>query len=579
MSKRCSIASRMTDSASNPRQTPLDVPPNPRQALAETLPKTRQTLADTLPKTLKFVGLGFWQAWWMLAMCSSSLVPIGTSVCGVDLQLGITIATDLGYLLIFLAGALALRKGLTLNHPLILPVAAAAFSLGTFLMALIPYLSSQGPQVLVLMAGGINLAIGNALLLILWGKLWSQLATGRVGRYLYLSFLFAFLLFFLVSALPHLIAMTLMVAFPVASAVILHSCKNEPRRAQAASPLDLSDAPIARILFGVLIVSVVYGMCENVIPFMANASDVQGNQTLSMVVAGVCLAALVANIFITSPVSEAHALYQPFLPLMALGLCFVVIFDPNTSWLGNGLIILGIYCLDMLIMLVSTDVAHRSGLPVCIAFGTAILAARVGTLIGSLLPRYALGIDPSALGSMGAGGIATAAQMHILDSVVVIALLMLVLVGVLLFTNSDLDLLYRSRHGQTPRRKKRILEGEVNDSRIAGIHTADSQISGMQIAETQACDLHDDDALVFQAQSPEEMLRLRCLALAKVCGLTAREVEVLELLLQGRTVQDVCDQLVIARGTAKHHVSNIYRKTGVSDRRSLHDVVNQMPLG
>ena len=45
------------------------------------------------------------------------------------------------------------------------------------------------------------------------------------------------------------------------------------------------------------------------------------------------------------------------------------------------------------------------------------------------------------------------------------------------------------------------------------------------------------------------------------------------------TVQDVCDQLVIARGTAKHHVSNIYRKTGVSDRRSLHDVVNQMPLG
>lgn len=36
----------------------------------------------------------------------------------------------------------------------------------------------------------------------MWGKLWGTLATGRVGRHLYLSYAFAFLLFFGVFALP-----------------------------------------------------------------------------------------------------------------------------------------------------------------------------------------------------------------------------------------------------------------------------------------------------------------------------------------------------------------------------------------
>ncbi|MDU6011505.1 MAG: LuxR C-terminal-related transcriptional regulator [Slackia sp.] len=46
-----------------------------------------------------------------------------------------------------------------------------------------------------------------------------------------------------------------------------------------------------------------------------------------------------------------------------------------------------------------------------------------------------------------------------------------------------------------------------------------------------------------------------------------------QLLAHGRTVPEVCEELSIARGTAKHHVSNIYRKVGVYDRRSLLDVV------
>ena len=53
-----------------------------------------------------------------------------------------------------------------------------------------------------------SLSLGNALLLIMWGELWSALATGRVGRHLYVSYTFAFVLFFVAYALPEAAATT-----------------------------------------------------------------------------------------------------------------------------------------------------------------------------------------------------------------------------------------------------------------------------------------------------------------------------------------------------------------------------------
>ena len=44
---------------------------------------------------------------------------------------------------------------------------------------------------------------------------------------------------------------------------------------------------------------------------------------------------------------------------------------------------MGVYCLDMFMMLVSTDVAFRGRIPVALSFGLVILCARTGTLIGS----------------------------------------------------------------------------------------------------------------------------------------------------------------------------------------------------
>ena len=49
-------------------------------------------------------------------------------------------------------------------------------------------------------------------------------------------------------------------------------------------------------------------------------------------------------------------------------------------------------------------------------------------------------------------------------------------------------------------------------------------------------------------------------------GLTHREVEVLRLIATGKTNLEIAEELVIAEGTARRHVSNIYEKIGATNR-------------
>ena len=49
-------------------------------------------------------------------------------------------------------------------------------------------------------------------------------------------------------------------------------------------------------------------------------------------------------------------------------------------------------------------------------------------------------------------------------------------------------------------------------------------------------------------------------------GLSQREVEVLRLVASGKTNLEIAGELVIAEGTARRHVANIYEKIGASNR-------------
>ena len=52
-------------------------------------------------------------------------------------------------------------------------------------------------------------------------------------------------------------------------------------------------------------------------------------------------------------------------------------------------------------------------------------------------------------------------------------------------------------------------------------------------------------------------------------SLSAREIEIIELVAEGLTNQEIADRLTISKRTVDNHVSNVFTKTGSKNRVAL----------
>lgn len=457
----------------------------------------------------RLLGLGFWQAWWMISMCTDVLLPTTDRYpFAGNTTLWVLVLTTVGYLVVV---GLSRRLSPFLAHRACFAAAGGLTALGTVTLPVALTFGTDAPGFAWFLAGTVCLSLGNALLLIMWGELWSALATGRVGRHLYVSYTFAFVLFFIAYALPAPVAVAFTAALPVVSAVVLAACKREPRREPSVLPLDVRTIPVARIFACILVISVVYGTSQGMVNTFADGDG--AFMAKALLLAGGTLAAITLSMVVAPASAEPIALYRPVIPAMVAGLILLLLLPAPYRFLGAGLVIMGVYCLDMFMMLVSTDVAFRGRIPVALSFGLVILCARTGTLIGSFAADQLLH--------------AAVWSESVRSEAFLLGVLALALVGMLFFTQTDVQKLYA-----TPR-------------------------SG----------------------AADASLEQKCAAIARMCRLTNREGEVLVLLARGRTVRYICDELSIAQGTAKHHVSNIYRKVGVFDRQGLLDTIEQGGVG
>ena len=62
---------------------------------------------------------------------------------------------------------------------------------------------------------------------------------------------------------------------------------------------------------------------------------------------------------------------------------------------------------------------------------------------------------------------------------------------------------------------------------------------------------------------------------ARKAGLTKRETEVVSLLLEGRSLRIVQQELFISEGTARTHAKRIYAKLGIHSKQELIDYFKQ----
>jgi DNA-binding CsgD family transcriptional regulator len=455
------------------------------------------------------LGLSFWQAWWMLAMCTPIVLPFGMAESFFfDPTLMVMSVTTLGYLVVV---GLSRRFSPFLKKRVFFWLAALCGSFGTLFMALLAQ-GYFGTMVEVpYFFASVVLSFGNALLLIMWGELWSTLATGRVGRFLTVSYAFAFVLFFAIDALPLLASSVCAALLPSISALILANARHEPRRKPASVRFDMEPISIGKVFAALVLVSIAYGISQ---PILLTSAPYPEIGLRSFLLAGVGIGALALNLLVAQPPVESLSLHRPIVPALACGLLLMVLLPTDLIFVGGGLVIIAIYSLDMLVMLVSSDVAFRARIPVALIFGLAIFAARLGTLLGTVAYR-----------ALSGSFLLTPELPH---QTLLVCVGIAVLVGTLLFTGADLRKLYRS-----------------------------------------------GTATVVKNES----IAKKCRKAAEICDLTSRELEVLTLLVNGRSVPYICEELCIAQGTAKHHVSNIYRKMGVGDRQSLLDVIGRGNLG
>lgn len=79
------------------------------------------------------------------------------------------------------------------------------------------------------------------------------------------------------------------------------------------------------------------------------------------------------------------------------------------------------------------------------------------------------------------------------------------------------------------------------------------------------------------APAPGRELNLTEFGRAK--GLTSRELDILEYLVRGCSVAQICDEAHIAQGTVKTHTHNIYQKVEVKNRIQLLTCINDFQYG
>lgn len=437
----------------------------------------------------------------MIAMCTDALLPDPFETpFPVSLTVLLLVLSCLGYLAVVLAREAGLDRLLGKRGILALTAAlAVGGSLGMGIVAHSELLGALGGLPFVVTAAAFSL--GNALLLITWGSLWSTLATGYVGRLLCASYTAAFAIFFVVRALPLGAAVAVSALLPLASlAGYLFACAAPRRRPLVRKPPSWSELPVGKALVALVAANFVWGISQKYL--YAGAG---GEADLSFAFAALCLLVFTAYMFVVSPTDEPSALLRPIVPALVCGIALMQVFPPEDVFLGEGIMIYGGYCLDMLVMLAASDIAFRMRGSVVRIFGIALFAARLGSLAGTVVGEWCFVLNPSDV------------------SVAMLCIVVLVAAGMLLFPQGEFSRFYHVR------------------------------------AEPAADSLFDR----------------KCVVLAEIYGLTEREQEVLGLLARGRSAPFIAQELSIALGTAKNHISNICRKIGVNDRQSLHNVIER----
>lgn len=520
-------------------------------------------------------------AWGFLLYLSPVLIPAERPVGGVGIEVGFFVSQG-AVVVAAVAIVLALRKRSVAVGRGVLLVCASLLALASALLPLTVAIDAPWP----LVGCGAICGVAGTLLGCAWGARYS-LESRDVSAVVMVSFLVAYGIYFaillLYVATPFVVAAQVVVVFlPLASwglwfwdasarsglapevfpssALSTDIAGSPGSSGKAPGEVTAGSRELHALPWRSLGVIAVAALVGNVMASVIMGTSYEGADSLYP--GGIALCACIATMALVPLTAERTAfsvaqLYRITVTFSVVGLVAILVLGAAAVPVGGALVQGCTLFFQPLVYVVVTRSTRLQGLSPLVAFGVgqALISAVVlaGNLVGKLLFQMA-GETPLLLSAVCGAG--------------VLALFFMVVARAAQVGEEGNE----EKDGGTEE-----MEAETRGADRVKAAAAGRGSSGVAAGErlfedggtTEAATLPNGDCAAGVGAQGEDSAAV----FARAVGLTARETEILSLLVRGRTLPYIANELFVTTGTVKTHVRHIYEKSLVNNRQELLDKV------
>lgn len=520
-------------------------------------------------------------AWGFLAYLSPVLIPAERPVGGVGIEVGFFVSQG-AVVVAAVAIVLALRKRSVAVGRGVLLVCASLLALASALLPLTVAIDAPWP----LVGCGAICGVAGTLLGCAWGARYS-LESRDVSAVVMVSFLVAYGIYFaillLYVATPFVVAAQVVVVFlPLASwglwfwdasarsglapevfpssALSTDIAGSPGSSGKAPGEVTAGSRELHALPWRSLGVIAVAALVGNVMASVIMGTSYEGADSLYP--GGIALCACIATMALVPLTAERTAfsvaqLYRITVTFSVVGLVAILVLGAAAVPVGGALVQGCTLFFQPLVYVVVTRSTRLQGLSPLVAFGVgqALISAVVlaGNLAGKLLFQVA-GETPLLLSAVCGAG-------------VLVLFFMVVARAAQVGEEGN-----EEKDGGTEE-----MEAETRGADRVKAAAAGRGSSGVAAGErlfedggtTEAATLPNGDCAAGVGAQGEDSAAV----FARAVGLTARETEILSLLVRGRTLPYIANELFVTTGTVKTHVRHIYEKALVNNRQELLDKV------
>lgn len=409
---------------------------------------------------------------------------------------------------------------------------------------------SAWPLEAIAIAGGVFTGIGSGLIHLGYGEIYRNRPPSEVGIEVPMSVLIAGALFALMSDIPFTVQALLVSVLPVISGVIMilqqKAWAPASRRPGTQGPELILPTP--RLIMRVGICACGIGLADSINRLVFTTGAGMSNYEFyhpAMVVSSVVLAVILIGFELTRKDATFRDLYKVITFIIAAAILLAPAFLDIVAfqWLGPLITLIGYNAFNAFIWILLADLCYNYRLSAAATFGMGWGMLTLGNTAGQ------------AIGMELCNSLTFSYQMMS----VMVALGTLTVFAVSMFVMKDKDLVdIEETHSMVASASKNIDEhtGDIEDTETTK-GGGSSEANANKTAEAP--------------QPKRAIFRECCTSLARECGLTPRETEILFMFAKGRTAARIQEDLVLSRGTVTTHLQHIYRKTDVHSKQELLD--------